>query len=544
MKAKIALLVLALACLAAHLPALAQGAPSQIEAALLDLSARLGYSVGVGNLSNWRWEQMNFADSALGCPTAAGGGGAVLGYRFELTHNALTYDYRVSSDSALVVYCGLLDAATAAAAPEADSQYSNRLCVDGATGGPYMRSRINVGMDVEVLGGHLNMRAQPAVHTPILLRIPAGAHLGITAGPDCADGYVWWLAISNEQTGYIAESGDGGYFVQPQRPPTVPSREVLNTHLVNYLLELGRIRGNFKPVHAWSADGSYLAMPGASGSDSLWVYDLREPNPSPQFLEFDTGISSLAFRPHHAQIAFGADGGTLHLWQIAEGSPLTFSERLFLNAHIGPASSIAFSADGERLVSAGAEAQTQMAVDRQFAALVWDLPTVSQRAVLTGHTGLIKAIAYRPDVNLIFSGADDGAARAWDAGSGLSRFHVDFGAPVAALDISGDLAAVALARSSDNLLILSSASLNRLASYDLPTDGLTSLDFSPDGSMLVVGAAEGLFSIWDTASHQLLATRETDGGVYDVSFSPDGALIAVSSEKHHLALYGVPLGSG
>lgn len=544
MKATIALLVLALACLAAHSPALAQGAPAQIEAALLDLSARLGYSVGFANLSNWRWEQTNFADSALGCPIAAGGGDAVLGYRFELTHNALTYDYRVSGDSALVVYCGLLDAASAAAAPDPGSQYSNRLCADGVTGGPYMRSRINVGMDVEILGGPLNMRAQSSAYTPILLQVPAGAHVGITAGPDCADGYVWWLAISNDQTGYIAEAGDGGYFVQPRRPPALPSREVLNARLVTYLLEFGRISGNFKPVHAWSADGNFLAMPGAPGSDSLWVYDLREPNPSPQFLAFDSGISSLAFRPNHAQIVFGADNGSLHLWQIEEGSPLTFSERLFLNAHVGPVSAIAFSPNGERLVSAGPEAKTQRAVDRRFAALVWDLPTVSQRAVLAGHTGLIQSIAYVSQSNLIFSGADDGAARAWDAGSGLSRFHVDFGAPVAALDISGDLAAVALARAGDNLLILGSAAFDRLASFDLPTDGVTALDFSPDGSLLVVGAAEGLFSIWDTASHQLLATRETDGGVYDVSFSPDGALIAVSSERHHLALYGVPLGSG
>ena len=49
---------------------LGQGAPSQIDAALLDLSARLGYAVGIGNLSNWRWEQTNFPNDALGCPTA------------------------------------------------------------------------------------------------------------------------------------------------------------------------------------------------------------------------------------------------------------------------------------------------------------------------------------------------------------------------------------------------------------------------------------------------------------------------------------------
>ena len=84
-----------------------------------------------------------------------------------------------------------------------------------------------------------------------------------------------------------------------------------------------------------------------------------------------------------------------------------------------------------------------------------------------------------------------------------------------------------------------------IASYRLTdTPGVTSLGFSPDGAMLVVGAAEGVFSIWDTNTHQLLATHETGGAIHDISFSPDGAMIAASTDKYELILYGVPLGSG
>ena len=202
---------------------LAQGAPAQIDAALLDLSARLGYAVGIGNLSNWRWEQTSFPNDALGCPTASSSGSsAILGYEFQLTHNSITYDYRVSNDSALVVYCGEVDAASAVAAAESESQYSNRLCSDSATAGPYMRSRINAGMDIEILGSYLNLRAQPSINAPVLLQIPAGLPVGITAGPDCVDGYVWWLALVRGQTGYIAESGDGNYLAAPNPPPRPP----------------------------------------------------------------------------------------------------------------------------------------------------------------------------------------------------------------------------------------------------------------------------------------------------------------------------------
>ena len=98
---------------------------------------------------------------------------------------------------------------------------------------------------------------------------------------------------------------------------------------------------------------------------------------------------------------------------------MTFSERLFLNAHAGPVSALAFSPDGNRLVSAGREAYTHADVERNFAAIVWDLPTVAQQAILTGHTGLINAIAWSPFNDLIFTGADDGVMRNWDALTGV-----------------------------------------------------------------------------------------------------------------------------
>lgn len=525
---------------------LAQGMPAQIDAALLDLSARLGYSVGIGNLSNWRWEQTNFPNDALGCPSASStGSGAVLGYKFQLTHSTVTYDYRVSNDSALVVYCGLVDAASAAAATEPESQYSNRLCEAAATGGPYMRSRINAGMTVEILGSYLNLRGQPSIKASALLQIPASWTVDITAGPDCVDGYLWWLALVNGQTGYIAEAGDGSYHVAPESPPPLPSREVLSASVIPFLREFGRISGNFQPIHDWSSDSRFLITAGAPGSDGVWVYDLRHPVLAPQILELEVGISALAFRPNHHQIAVGGDTGALQLWQIHAGDPLTFSERLFLNAHAGPVSALAFSSDGERLVSAGREAYTHVDVDRDFAAIVWDLPTVAQQAILSGNGELIRKVAFSPDGNTVFT-AGDGSRRVWDASSGARLGSFGVASPLTAAEYSpaGGQFAWAQAPPGDSLVILEPASFAQLASYPVPTRNVTSLGFSPDGSMLAVGAAEGVFSIWNTRAHQLVATREADGAIHDVSFSPDGAMIAVSTDKHELILYGVPLGSG
>ena len=286
-------------------------------------------------------------------------------------------------------------------------------------------------------------------------------------------------------------------------------------------------------------------MPGAVGSDGVWVYDLHHPTLAPQILELDEGIAALAFRPNREQFVVGSETGTLQLWQIHDGDPLTFSDRLFLNAHAGPVSALAFSPDGDRLASAGREAYTHLDVDRNFAAIVWDLPTVAQQAVLSGNGQLIRKLAFSQNGNTVFSAGDD-SRRVWDASSGARLSSFGVAALLTAVEFSpgGQQFAWAQAPPGVSLEILDPVSFARLASYPVPTDNVTSLGFSPDGSMLAVGSAEGVFSIWNTESHELITTREVDGGIYDVSFSPDGTLIAVSTDKHTLILYGVPLGSG
>ena len=207
---------------------------------------------------------------------------------------------------------------------------------------------------------------------------------------------------------------------------------------------------------------------------------------------------------------------------------------------------LAFSPDGDRLVSAGREAYTHVDVDRNFAAIVWDLPTVAQQAILSGNGQLIHTLAFSLNGNTIFSAGDD-SRRFWDVSSGAIQGSLGVVSVLTAAQFSpaGRLFAWAQEPPGDRLEIHDQVSFAPYwPAYPVPTDNVTSLDFSPDDSMLVVGAAEGVISIWDTEAHELIATRETDGGIYDVSFSPDGTMIAASTDRHALILYGVPLGSG
>ena len=536
--------LLTLLFLLTPLLAMGQGAPAQIDAALLDLSARLGYSLALDDLAQWRWQQSTFADSALGCTDVDGSGGALLGYSFLLTYGGAVYDYRVSADETIVILCSQGDPLA-----EEDNTpltlYSNRLCPPTAAGGPYMRSRVNVGMDTLPLGYSINMRGQAAPTGQVLRALPAGTPVRITDGPDCAGGFVWWLALAGGQTGYIAEAGNNTYFIEPQPPNPLPSRDRLNPQLAPFVREFARLRGNFLPRHSWSSDGINLTTTGAKGSDSLWIYDMRQAVLRPRILVVEGQMAALAARPGAAQALFGDEDGTLSLWNYSEAQAAP-AELLYLNAHGGAVSALAFSPDGRRIASAGPRAFTSFAVDTDFAAIIWDLPTVSQQTVLSGHDGLIRALSFSPDGSWVASGADDGTLRVWDAANGAQRASATLGAPVVALDYSPDgrIVAAATARTSDNLLILNASTGAVITSYKLPTPGVTSIDFSPDGQLLAVGAAQGVFTIWDSKRHHLLYTGATDAGVYDISFSPDTTLLAVSIDKYALLLYGVPRGSG
>ena len=545
MKVRIISLALFLILLLKIPVASAQAPPHRIEKALEDLSARLGRIVTLAQLSNWRWEQLNFPDSSMGCETVAGSAGSILGYRFELTYNFTVYDYRVAHDSNIVILCGEHDPNTVTATPNPDDR--NRLCGDAADGNTYMRSRIVAGIDIEVVQAELNLRAQPAATAAILLKIPAGLPLRVAAGPECSEGIVWWFVLVGDLTGYIAEGLDGSYLVEPRRPAALPDRDVLNRSNVRQLQEVARLSGNFLPQHDWSADGSRLYLPGAAGSDSIWFYELSDSVLEPQTVATDDVLTAIRARPDSEQVLYGTQDGNLHLWDINAGTDQNTAERLFFVSHDGAISALAFSPDGNYFVSAGRLAYTTMTADRDWTAIVWSMSSLGWEAALDGNKGLIRDMAYSPDGSTIATGADDTDLR-------VRRSHyyptdlasLDLGAPVRAVAYSpdGELLAAGLATSGANAQIFSATSHNQLATYPMPGSGVTALAFSPNSEMLVVGAAGSLFTVWDTRSHQPLLTSVVDGEVRDVSFSPDGSLIAISTDNHMLSLHAVPHLSG
>jgi WD40 repeat protein len=70
---------------------------------------------------------------------------------------------------------------------------------------------------------------------------------------------------------------------------------------------------------------------------------------------------------------------------------------------------------------------------------------------------------------------------------------------------------------------------------------VTSLDFSPDDSMLISGSVDNIVRIWDTGNGSLL--RQLTGHtspVFGVAFSPDGKYIASGANEGSIRVWGLP----
>ena len=114
-------------------------------------------------------------------------------------------------------------------------------------------------------------------------------------------------------------------------------------------------------------------------------------------------VTSVAFSPDGQRIVTGSRDQTAKVWEAASGREL-----LTLKGHSAAISSVAFSPDGQRIVT-GSEDQT---------AKVWEAASGKELLTLKGHSAAICSVAFSPDGQRIVTGSDDQTAKVWEAASG------------------------------------------------------------------------------------------------------------------------------
>jgi len=194
-----------------------------------------------------------------------------------------------------------------------------------------------------------------------------------------------------------------------------------------------------KPLHghasrvtavSFSHHGRWLAS--ASGDETVRMWDVATQQAlAVGPLRCQMGTNTVAFSPDDGLVAAGDDSGRIYLWRTNTGKrahgpfqaerssssyiPWMDADRSALKRSDMRVWSVAFSPDGARVVSGGAD----------NAARIWDIKAGRCIFILRGHTGNVRSVAWSLDERVIGTGSRDATVRLWDTTTGapLATLH-------------------------------------------------------------------------------------------------------------------------
>jgi WD40 repeat protein len=306
---------------------------------------------------------------------------------------------------------------------------------------------------------------------------------------------------------------------------------------------IGPCSANFKSCDTSpSPDGGWVAARGAQLNDiQLWDLaklsaaelanlDLHKVEPLVIPEAHKAVILNFAFSPDGMRMVSSSLDGTARVWSL---SPDGVEPLMTLSGHDNIVYDVAFSPDGTRVATSSPDGTVR----------VWDITPAgtSELFAIEAHSRNILGFGLTADGKYLATASPDGSARVWDLDSGEKLIEISGdGTPLFGADISRDGKFLATA-GFDNLAKIWKLDLSPgAASAELlhtltghaegpPVGsvfpGLTSVVFSPDGSMLATGGVDKMAKVWDvqTGEELLSVPVEEDGsGVTNLAFSPDG----------------------
>ena len=295
---------------------------------------------------------------------------------------------------------------------------------------------------------------------------------------------------------------------------------------------------------AVSADGSRLISGGQDKTVKLW--DTATARLLRTFEGHSDAVTSVAFSPDGSRLISGSHDKTLKLWDAASGRLIRSweAQRLGVTAvAYSPDGTQLLSAGSDPVgrmdntVRLWDAASGQLI--RSFGAYANDAPegTKSHGAVQDGHSNSVTSVAFSPDGTRLLSASDDKTLKLWDAATGQLMRTFEAHTEVKSVVFSRDGTRLLSGGNGDTLQLWDAASGQLIRTH---SSSALSVAFSPDGTRLLAGGPRGA-RLWDAASGRLIHTfTGHELPVYAVAFSPDGTYLLSGAE--HVRLWDAASG--
>lgn len=256
------------------------------------------------------------------------------------------------------------------------------------------------------------------------------------------------------------------------------------------------------------------------------------------------GINCLAFglggnNGEKPMIASGSRGET-KLWDLTKGELIgTLSEHPWIvSGIVDEVNSLAFSPDGQTLVSGGADSTIK----------IWHVGALDLIDILHKHNGMVRCVAFSSDGRMLATGGDDRKVMFWDLMQRQVTISLSLEDTAAhSLAITDGLIVTGCYRKIKVWRVSCQAGLpvdtQLLHSFTGHSHIVRSLAVSADGKILISGSRDKTIKIWQLETGELIRTLtgHTEG-VFAIALSPDGQIIASGSADKTIKLWHVETG--
>nr|XP_046244125.1 autophagy-related protein 16-1 isoform X2 [Scatophagus argus] len=359
------------------------------------------------------------------------------------------------------------------------------------------------------------------------------------------------------------DGGKGGGETSPNRPLSrTPSKKISQPPPGGLLDSISNIFGRRRTANSFSTS------PESAEAPSGVCAEVRVPTTALHVFDAHDGeVNAVKFSPGSRLLATGGMDRRVKLWEVVAGRCESKGALTGSNAGI---TSIDFDSAGSYLLAAS----------NDFASRIWTVDDYRLRHTLTGHSGKVLSARFLLDNARIVSGSYDRTLKLWDLRSKVCMKTVFAGSScndivcteqcvmsghfdkkvrfwdiraesiVRELELLGRVTSLDLNHDRTELLTCSRDDLVKI--IDLRTNAVrqtfsaqgfkcgadwTRVTFSPDGSYVAGGSADGALYVWNVLTGKVDRTldRNHNSAINSVSWSPSGAYVA-SVEKGSKAI--------
>lgn len=313
---------------------------------------------------------------------------------------------------------------------------------------------------------------------------------------------------------------------------------------------------------AFSPNGAFLADGGANGNyfGVMEEWNVASGAQTTTFKTANRLVNSVAYSPKGTALADGGtqsfnpyQSGAAELWNLSSGTLTT----LDTESNVGGANSVVLSPDGQTLTYVGNQ-KLPNATYASGSVQMWSVPNGTLMWTVpfdqsSGIANYASSVAYSPNGSILAVGGYGGSG---NGNSVLQLLNASNGAVTQTLNSSLANGVTSVAFSPDGTMLADcgqgttysngqyyslveiwNVSTGKLiTSFETVAQTLTSVAFSPNGSILAVGGDSydandnplGLLELWNVSTGVLASSLQTanSGGVASIAFSPDGTELA------------------